>query len=73
MMQNDEEHEVFCTCKRQSFGPMIACEICGKWFHFECVGIDEDNEPENWFCADCTKKNNNNNINNNVKKKKKKH
>ena len=73
MMQNDEEHEVFCTCKRQSFGPMIACEICGKWFHFECVGIDEDNEPENWFCAECTKKNNNNNINNNVKKKKKKH
>ncbi|WAR31109.1 YNG1-like protein [Mya arenaria] len=36
--------------------PMIECEgdQCpnGKWFHFECVGIDENEVPEgSWFCS----------------------
>ena len=68
IIPNEEEPEVFCTCQRQSFGKMIACEKCGRWFHFECVGIAENNEPEKWFCVDCEAL-----INNNVKKKKKKH
>jgi len=67
ILPNEEEPEVFCTCKRQSFGKMIACEKCGRWFHFECVGIAENNEPDKWFCIDCQA------LNNNVKKKKKKH
>jgi hypothetical protein len=69
VLPDGEEFEVFCTCKRQSFGKMIACETCGRWFHFGCVGIAENNEPEKWFCADCKASMNNNT----VKKKKKKH
>ena len=60
-----EENEVFCTCKGQSYGLMISCDHCKKWFHYGCVGIESGKEPKNWFCPDCQSSNN--------KKKKKKH
>ena len=68
IIPGEEEPEVFCTCQRQSFGKMIDCEKCGRWFDFECVGIAENNETEKWFCINCEEL-----INNNVKKKKKRH
>ena len=32
---------------------MIACDECYNWFHFGCVGINENEEPENWICNSC--------------------
>jgi len=33
----------FCICKGPDDGlhPMIQCDYCEDWFHFECVGIDQ--------------------------------
>ena len=41
---------------------MITCETCGRWFHFGCVGIGENNVPEKWYCVDCKESMNNNTV-----------
>ena len=37
---------------------MIQCENpdCGEWFHYECIGIKEGNEPEEWYCSEKCKR-----------------
>ena len=78
----EEDKEVHCICHGTSYGLMIMCEICEKWFHFSCVGIKEGKEPEKFYCADCLTKmesnndnktnnleNSNHNANNKTKKK----
>ncbi len=34
--------ELFCVCRMPDDGvrPMIQCDSCSDWFHFDCVGID---------------------------------
>ena len=39
---NNNDREVFCLCKRPSFGLMMTCSgiSCdSKWFHYKCIGI----------------------------------
>ena len=56
---NEPDVEVFpdCICKLDIGGGMIYCEnkACrrGNWFHYECVGIvEEDIDPDSkWFCC----------------------
>ena len=45
----DPNAEKFCTCRRISFGEMIACDNpkCKiEWFHFECVGLTSLTRPK---------------------------
>jgi hypothetical protein len=39
---------------------MIECEnpecTNGQWFHLECVDLDEDNLPDEWFCSSACRK-----------------
>ena len=50
--------DVYCKCKRESYGKMIQCENpdCGEWFHYECIGIKEGSEPEEWYCSEKCKR-----------------
>lgn len=32
----------------------IACDQCNRWYHGDCVNINRDNEPENFYCASCS-------------------
>lgn len=34
--------EVYCLCKMpdDGFRPMIQCDACAEWFHFDCIGLD---------------------------------
>lgn len=53
-----EHFGVLCLCQRVYDGaPMLACDSCSNWFHFGCVGRQEDpslaNEIENWNCPIC--------------------
>lgn len=34
---------------------MVQCDSCDKWFHLECVGLDESAAQEitQYFCAEC--------------------
>ena len=47
------KQDIYCKCKRPSFGEMIQCEQCQEWFHFECVKFKKENEPKEWYCDDC--------------------
>ena len=52
----DPNEPLYCSCKRISFGNMIACEnpdCTIEWFHFTCVGILSENPPEDWYCPTC--------------------
>lgn len=45
---------LYCTCNREAFGAMIACDNdqCAiEWFHYSCVGLVE--EPSEWLCRQC--------------------
>ncbi|CAG2105073.1 unnamed protein product [Medioppia subpectinata] len=45
-------------CKRPDDGsPMIGCDTCDEWYHYECVGIrTAPGADESWFCQKCVKK-----------------
>ena len=36
----------------------IQCDVCNKWYHYECVGIDKNfhqsEKAKDWFCDDCS-------------------
>ena len=36
----------------------IQCDVCNKWYHYECVGLDKNfhqsEKPKDWFCDDCS-------------------
>ncbi|PIO69670.1 PHD-finger [Teladorsagia circumcincta] len=46
-----------CIC-RTTYNPRrfyVACEMCFRWFHGDCVGVTEENakEMDGWTCRDC--------------------
>ena len=48
--------EVYCICRRPSFGKMIPCHgnnCSGKWFHYSCVGIKKIPKKA-WLCSKCS-------------------
>jgi hypothetical protein len=50
--------ELFCFCRRISYGDMVGCdnEKCPfEWFHFNCVGLT-DKPKGKWYCSHCTEK-----------------
>ena len=39
----EKEDKILCMCGEDSeFGEMASCEICGGWFHFQCLGYKEN-------------------------------
>ncbi|XP_062537883.1 uncharacterized protein LOC134206211 [Armigeres subalbatus] len=32
---------------------MVACDECGKWFHYACANVDESIEKHPWCCERC--------------------
>ena len=52
---NEHSQKLYCSCKRPSFEPMIACD--GKdcqveWYHYVCVGITRAPKGS-WICPSC--------------------
>ena len=55
--------KLYCLCKLPHDGerPMLQCDSCRDWFHWDCVGLtppgdDEDDEeiaPANFQCPGC--------------------
>ena len=38
-----KSYVILCICGEDSeFGEMASCEICGGWFHFQCLGYKEN-------------------------------
>ena len=74
ILPNNEEDDttIYCICKNKEEGNMIMCDKCQNWFHFKCIGMDENSNPNEFYCSACTEANKENNSNNNKKKKKNK-
>ena len=59
--EEDEEEldDYICPqCTKPDDGtPMIQCDKCDEWFHWQCVGIlTEPKADTNWMCTFCKKK-----------------
>ncbi|CAI4064687.1 hypothetical protein SUVZ_08G1050 [Saccharomyces uvarum] len=53
-----DQEEVYCFCRKTSYGPMVACDCPAcpfEWFHYGCVNLK--NAPKGkWYCSeDCEK------------------
>jgi hypothetical protein len=58
-----EATKLWCLCKLpyNEDRPMLACDYCQDWFHYDCVGLrppgdeedDEDVAPPDFRCPSC--------------------
>ena len=50
--------KVFCACPLLDTGDcVIKCDLCCEWYHYPCVGLEEDEDVEgSWLCTDCKSK-----------------
>ena len=55
----DDENQVDCFAKPTCLKPTgleiewIQCDICKKWFHLHCLGLNPLPEDKNYFCEKC--------------------
>ncbi|ORY89420.1 hypothetical protein BCR35DRAFT_350411 [Leucosporidium creatinivorum] len=56
--EKDPDFTLYCICLGFDTGeqPMIQCEHCNNWFHFRCIGLDEERAGliEAYCCDICT-------------------
>ncbi|KAI0082507.1 hypothetical protein K474DRAFT_1694352 [Panus rudis PR-1116 ss-1] len=53
-----EDKELYCFCRKLSYGEMIACDNpdCRyQWFHLPCVNLKAP-LPGTWYCSECAAK-----------------
>ncbi|KAJ2846414.1 hypothetical protein GGI22_006254, partial [Coemansia erecta] len=58
----NEQHIIHCVCgPRHDYPvgerddlPMIQCDNCLLWLHIECVGVDQNDLPNEYFCVRCS-------------------
>jgi hypothetical protein len=53
--QPEEQHLIYCICRRPESGVMIACERCNEWYHCKCLklGRGKTKDVENFICPIC--------------------
>ena len=54
-----QEDEYICPqCDKPDNGtPMIGCDKCDQWYHWQCVGINiPPKDEDSWFCPQCIEK-----------------
>ncbi|KAJ2550458.1 hypothetical protein EV175_004062, partial [Coemansia sp. RSA 1933] len=59
---DNEQHIIHCVCgPRHDYPvgerddlPMIQCDNCFMWLHIECVGVDQNDLPNEYFCVRCS-------------------
>lgn len=56
-MSLNKDTKGYCVCHGVDDGrPMIHCDNCKNWFHFNCINLDEDTAAEIYLyhCEPCT-------------------
>lgn len=51
------KEQVFCVCRGKDYGtPMICCGACREWYHFSCVGLEQEDaeDIEVYICGSCS-------------------
>lgn len=52
--KDDVPPEKSCRiCKSPDNSRMVACDECGQWYHFECVGVNQSVQDRDWSCDKC--------------------
>lgn len=49
------KEEMYCICRKQEYGRMIACDDSNcsiTWFHYGCVGLKRAPRGK-WYCSSC--------------------
>ncbi|KAI9277860.1 hypothetical protein BY458DRAFT_504258 [Sporodiniella umbellata] len=50
----EDESVTRCVCgKQHSLGLMVCCDDCEVWQHCECMGLEEEDIPDQYFCEQC--------------------
>ncbi|KAL9553082.1 hypothetical protein PS6_004115 [Mucor atramentarius] len=50
----DDESITRCVCgESHSLGLMVCCDQCEVWQHCECMGLEKDEIPDEYFCELC--------------------
>jgi len=53
----DQKSASYVSCIKCGHGVnglvMIDCDVCRKWYHIRCVGIDTSSIPIKWICPEC--------------------
>lgn len=45
-----------CSIANDGTTTMVCCDSCDNWYHFSCVGFDEQDTVGEWVCPSCTDK-----------------
>ena len=63
VIEDDPDLSLTCTTCGGTFGEdltqsnvnveWIECSRCLHWFHYACVGLEEEPVDELWYCPDC--------------------
>lgn len=50
-----ERERKYCFCRTNASKEMILCDECHEWYHFKCVGMDEEAAAgdDAWQCGYC--------------------
>ena len=61
-----EACKLYCLCQQpyNEDRPMLSCDYCQDWFHYDCIGLhapsddedDEDVAPKDYRCPTCCRK-----------------
>ncbi|XP_055632470.1 uncharacterized protein LOC129772961 [Toxorhynchites rutilus septentrionalis] len=44
------------ACNATDNSRMLQCDTCDDWYHFDCVGVNQDVEHQDWLCSVCEEK-----------------
>lgn len=50
---NTSDHNCHSCNEHDVMDSMVACDNCGDWHHFKCVGVDNTVKDRNWICKKC--------------------
>ena len=57
-VKREKTISIYCICRlpESENSPMVQCDTCKQWYHFECLNISTDTITEecNWSCQKCT-------------------
>eukprot|EP00794_Sanderia_malayensis_P013565 gene13565-14965_t len=56
LYENAKGNDCFCGVEKEAF--WVECDSCEKWYHVECVGLDEEfaDDMAYYHCYYCTEK-----------------
>ena len=46
--------KLYCKCRMpEEYDDMVCCDVCDRWYHFQCLNLRSENLPKKWMCYSC--------------------